>query len=84
MKFIPVDELPEQNRKTFKKRGGGHLVEFLNLKIKYAKMDISDMDYITPYSAYCSTLSIVKYHNLPIRARLINGELYLENLDITS
>ena len=82
MNFIPVKELPKQHKRTFSKRNGDHLREFLNLGIKYAKMDITDMDYVNTYSAYTSTKTLIKHHCLPIEARFINQELYLVNTEL--
>lgn len=82
MRFTPVDEIPQQGPKRFKKNNGDHLYEFMNMNVKRAKMEINDLDYAHPYSAYASTRTSIKYYGLPIDVHFINGETYLVRTDM--
>jgi hypothetical protein len=82
MKFVPVDEIPKQRTKTFKKTGGEHLQKFMSMGVKYARMDIDHSDYAHPYSACAATKKIIKYWDLPIKVRFVNQEIYLIRTDM--
>jgi hypothetical protein len=82
MNFIPVDELPVQRKKRCRKNNGDHLREFLNMKVNYAKMDITDMDYMNVDTAYAATHTMIKFYGFPIKCKMINHELYLINLEL--
>ena len=82
MQFIPVNTLPKKVRQRCRKPNEDFLNEFLNMKVKYARMDISDLDYAHPFAAYTSIVNSIKRHCLPIEARFISGEVYLVNLEL--
>lgn len=82
MRFIPVDELPVQKKKRYKKNNGDHLREFLNMNVRYAKMEITDMDYMNIDVAYAAAHTMIRFYGFPIKAKLINHELYLINLEL--
>lgn len=82
MRFTPVEKFPEQVPKCCKKNKSEHLYEFMNMNVKRAKMEINDMDYAHPYSAYASTRTSVDYYDLPIDVHFINGEIYLVRTDM--
>lgn len=82
MKFIPVDELPVSEKKSYKKRNGDYLREFLNMKVKYAKLDFTDMDYKCIGTAYPAVKTTIRYYGFPVKVKMINGELYLINLEL--
>lgn len=81
MRFTPINEMPEQIPKCYKKNNGEHLHEFMNMNVKRAKMEFNDMDYAHSYSAYAATRTSIKYYGLPITAHFINGEIYLVRTD---
>lgn len=82
MRFMPVDTLPKKDRQRCRKPNEDFLNEFLNMKVKYARMDISDLDYAHPFAAYTSIVGSIKRHELPIEVRFINGSVYLVNLEL--
>ena len=85
MTFVPVDRLPEKGPnapKTPHKKNAEHLKEFLKMNVKYAKMDFGPLEYISTESARASTANLIRWYGLPIKATVINGELYLINLEL--
>ena len=82
MKFIPVDTLPKKSPRRCGKPSEDYLGDFLNMEVKYARMDISELDYAHPFAAYTSIVNSIKRHALPIEARFISGEVYLVNLEL--
>lgn len=82
MKLIPVNELPERNHRTGKKSNLDCLQEFLKMNVRYAKLDVPELDYVHPFSAYTSTLNSVKRFKLPVAVYFINGDVYLANLEM--
>ena len=81
-RFTPVESIPEQAPKGFRKNNGEHLYEFMSMNVKKAKMDIAGMDYAHAYSAYAATRTSANYYGLPINVRFINGEIYLVRTDM--
>lgn len=82
MTFIPVDELPVQRKKSYDKRNGDFLREFLKMNVKYARMDITEFDYAHAFSAYSSIKRVISFHGLPVNVKLINHDIYLINLEL--
>lgn len=85
MTFTPVDKLPEKGPNMPKaphKKNAEHLKEFLKMNVKYAKMDFGPLEYISTESARASTTNLIGWYGLPIKATVINSELYLINLEL--
>lgn len=78
MKFTKIDELPKRVHAGYKRREED-LMAFLAMNTRYAKVDYSG-DHNSPESARASIQILADRHSLPIRAYMINGEVYLENL----
>jgi hypothetical protein len=82
MRFTPVEDIPEQAQKCSNQNIGDKLREFVNMNVKKAKMNIDDMAYSHPYSAYTAIRSSISYFGLPINVRFINGDIYLVRTDM--
>lgn len=81
-RFTPVDEIPEQSHKCSNQNIGDQLRDFMNMNVKMAKMNIDDMSYSHPYSAYTAIRSTISYFGLPINIRFSNGAIYLVRTDM--
>lgn len=82
MTFVPVDKLPESNPPLPYKRRADILNEFLEMSIKYARMDFNTLEYSCATQARSAMAQTVKRYSMPIKVKLINNELYLINLEL--
>ena len=80
MIVVPVNELPEQRKRSSCIRNGEYLREFLAMNVRYAYFNVEPFEYSHIYSAYTSLKNIVRFYDMPIEVRLINAEIYLINL----
>lgn len=78
MKFQKVDSLPKTVQREHKRRLE-ELMAFLAMNTRYVKVDF-DGDYSSSHAARGALGHLADLHNLPIKVRHINGEIYLENL----
>lgn len=79
MKIEFIEELP---RRRYRGALTCELLRFLESGKKYAKVDTRN--YKTVQSALASILTTISRNNLPIKARMINGQLYLERKEDTN
>lgn len=79
MKLEFIEELP---RGRYRGALTCELLRFLESGKKYAKVDARK--YKTVRSALASILATISRNNLPIKARMINGQLYLERKEDTN
>lgn len=80
MIIVPVGGLPEPRKKVRCTRNGEYLNNFLDMKVKYAWVDVEQFEYAHVYSAYTSLRRIAKFYSLPVDVKIINGEVYFVNL----
>ena len=79
MKLEFIEELP---RRRDRGTVTCELLRFLESGKKFAKVDIRN--YKTVQSAQTSILATISRKNLPIKSRVINGQLYLERKEETN
>lgn len=79
MKLEILDELPYKRKKG---KVTCELLRFLESGKKYAKVDIRS--YKSAQSAQSSIITAISRNNFPIKARIINGELYLDRKEETN
>lgn len=90
MKFIEVKELPKRifckpkypYERMGKKNLKDYLKEFINMDVKYAKVEFNENDYKTHISAHAALFNAALRHCLPVEVRIINKEVYLIRKDI--
>lgn len=82
MEFVEVKELPKKGPRCEYKSMAPKLYEFLEMNVKCAKMVFDPYEYINVASAYATINTLAKYHRLPLKAILINGEVYVVRTDM--
>ena len=82
MTFVPVDKLPERKPKRLYKRRIDILKEFLKMNVKYARADFNTLEYSCAKDTRSAMDQTAKTYGLPVKVKLINGELYLINLEL--
>ena len=79
MKFVEVKELP---RRTVKKHVIGYITEFMNMNVKIVKVEFNDREYKTVGSAQSSFYKCITNLGFPVKAKIIDHELYLIRKDM--
>ena len=83
MYFVEVEELPKKATRTGKKGElKTRLDQFMDMRVKIAKLILDDCDYICPVSAYASYADACEYWAFPIDVKMRNGEVYLVRTDM--
>ena len=84
MRFVEVTEIPEKVERGGRRKGEmlHRLRKFMATNVKYAKVEFTADDYVSPVSCYQSCRSAVKRHVLPFDVKIRNGDVYLIRRDI--
>ena len=81
MTFTPVDKLPEKRKSPYKKLTD-HLDEFMNMDVKYARVNYTTTEYVSYNGAHNAISVAIRNGGYPIELKGINGELYLIRKDL--
>lgn len=81
MKLTPVRKLP---RKEFRdhKDNSSFCQTFLQMNVKYAKVDFTPEEYKSVHSAYGSLRNFAAQQGYPFYVTTINGEIYFIRTDM--
>ena len=89
MRFVEVAEVPRRRYKTKDSRRPEEyhnlkkeLESFLKMDVKTAKVILADGEYVSCSSAQNAIVESIKRFAVPVKARRIDGVLYLERTDI--
>jgi hypothetical protein len=82
MKFVKVEGLPEKPERARYKNNKRLLDEFMDLNVKFAKLEFDKSEYMSARCAYNNMHRSIKVYGYPISIHERNGEVYFERRDI--
>lgn len=83
MNIVVVDDLPKKTTQKHRTNNiSGYLEEFVNMNVKFAKLEFHAGEYSRIESARQSIHQSVRTHGFPIKVCVRNRELYLVRKDI--
>lgn len=77
MQLTPMNELPVTKAYCQYKNLKDYLDEFMEMGVKYVHVQFAPYEFANVYSAYGSFYRMIKQYSYPIRASVVNSELYL-------
>lgn len=81
MQLTPVNELPVAKANCQYKNCKEYIDEFMNMDTRCVHVNFAPYEFANTYSAYASFQRVIKLYDLPVRASIINSELYLIKLN---
>lgn len=78
MKIIEVEEIPKRLKKPSSKQARELLEYFLSSGMKKARVFWYDDEYSSNYGCYASLRQHAAAGKLPVKLRMVEGEVYLE------
>lgn len=78
MKIIEVKEIPKRLRKPSSKQAKEILEHFVNSEMKKARVLWYDDEYASNFGCYASLRQHATINKLPVKLRMVEGEVYLE------
>lgn len=81
MKLVTVNKLPDRCRGEWKDNRY-ILKDFLRTNCKYAQISFEEYEFSSTFSAVVSLKRLAVREGLPIKAEIINGDVYLIRTDM--
>lgn len=82
MKLVPIKMLPSRRANCQYKNIREYISNFMRMNVKYVRVDYMREEFANVYSASGSFVRMIKLFDYPIRAVIINSELYLVRTDM--
>ena len=82
MKFVEVERLPENSGRAEYKNNKRMLNEFMDMNVKFAKLEFDSSEYISARCAYDNLHRSIRNYGFPILIHERKGEIYFERRDI--
>lgn len=77
MKLVPVEKAPVRKANCQYKNLREYLNRFMTMPAKYVHVQFDSSEFANVYSAYGSFFRMINLFSFPVKATIINGELYL-------
>lgn len=82
MQFRPIEEPPVRRANCRYKNLRHCLNNFMRMNERCVQVEFSTSEFANVYSAHSSFTRMVRLHHFPIRATVINSQLYLLRTDM--
>lgn len=77
MQLTPMKELPAAKANCEYKKLKDYIDNFLYMDANYAQVRFAPYEFANVYSAYASFNRVIRMYKYPVRASVVNSELYL-------
>ena len=82
MNLIPIERLPCRKANCRYKNLRHFLNNFMRMNVKNVRLEYSPGEFANIYSAKVSFNRMIRIHNFPMQAIVINNDLYLVRTDL--